>query len=1141
VSDLLALRGFVSANSDADSSDGPFATFGNLGLTVGNFESVEFFVDGETADLDASAPQLTVAPAAGDEDTAFALDIQAALTDTDGSEVLSVTVSGLPAGATLSAGELNEDGSVTLSPAQLSGLTVTPPTGSDIDFTLTVIAVSRETATGLTAQSSASLGVTVAAVADVPTLSAAPASGDEDAAIALDIQSALTDTDGSEVLLVTVSGLPAGAALSAGSANADGSVTLTASELAGLTVTPPADSEADFTLTVNAQTRELANGATAQVSASLPVSVAAVADAPDLAVSAATGAEDTAIALDIQAALTDTDGSEVLSVTVSGLPAGAVLSAGSVNADGSVTLTASQLVGLTVTPSADSDAEFALTVTAQTRELANGAATDTSVSLPVNVAAVADAPVLSVNSASGAEDTAIALDIQAALTDTDGSEVLSVTVSGLPAGATLSAGTINDDGSVTLTVAELSGLTVKPPVNSDADFTLIVTAQTMETANGAIADSVTVLPVSVQAVADAPELAVTAATGDEDTPIALDIHAALTDTDGSEILSATVSGLPAGAVLSAGTLNDDGSVTLTPSELSNLTVMPPPDSPDDFILSVSATTRDGADTETVSVELPVDVRPVSDAPVLSQLNDITVQLKPTVFTHELTTTASIQEATAQNTTGVDRSDLSFAHDHSVKVTFVDEDAGNKNTIGFYRVDADGTIGEVSILWENASKTGSGGNLVANQSAVDIDVLAGERISFFIVANGFQKNDFTQFSGGHFAFLANGVAATTGSVRPALVYIGDDGSSVAVSGDVFHATDIASALLSSGGKLHGRSGVDTETGGLVISFEDQSNLGDRDFNDLTIRIDFSNSIGSVLEPVSVAPGISLSDIDSTALSAASVTLVDGFAEGDEIQLGSLEGTGVSVAQQGFDDASGTYRLMLTGEASIETYEGILASLQLTGTTAGTRRFEFGVTDGEGAQSVAVTTDVTVNPVDAQSGTSADDIIAGAAANDALSGGGGNDAIAGNGGADAVLGGDGDDDLTVGDGSFVLAAGDAGTDTLHVGFDLDLTVLADNRISGIEQFDLRDGTGSMLTIGIDDVLAATAGTNALTGEANSLVVRRDAEDTVTLVGDGWTQSTDTLDADNNGTAEGYTVFHDSASGATVYVENPAQALA
>ncbi len=166
------------------------------------------------------------------------------------------------------------------------------------------------------------------------------------------------------------------------------------------------------------------------------MAVVAVADAPILSAPAASGAEDSAIALDIAAALTDIDGSESLSdVTISGIPAGAALSVGTI-VNGSATLTLAQLAGLTITPPADSDVDFTLTVTVTSSELNGGDTATTTVPLLVSVAAVADAPVLTVQVASGNQDSAIALNIAAALSDTDGSELLlDVTISGIPAGA----------------------------------------------------------------------------------------------------------------------------------------------------------------------------------------------------------------------------------------------------------------------------------------------------------------------------------------------------------------------------------------------------------------------------------------------------------------------------------------------------------------------------------------------------------------------------------------------------------------------------------------------------------------------------------------------------------------------------------
>ena len=168
-------------------------------------------------DLVASAPNLnTATPATGNEDKPIALNISAAVTDLDGSEsITSITISGVPAGAVLSAGTNNGNGTWTLTPAQLTGLTITPPANSDADFTLTVTATATESASGATATSSSILSVVVNAVADAPTVTVTNVTGNEDTAISLNIATALTDSSES-ITNVTISGVPVGATLPAG-------------------------------------------------------------------------------------------------------------------------------------------------------------------------------------------------------------------------------------------------------------------------------------------------------------------------------------------------------------------------------------------------------------------------------------------------------------------------------------------------------------------------------------------------------------------------------------------------------------------------------------------------------------------------------------------------------------------------------------------------------------------------------------------------------------------------------------------------------------------------------------------------------------------------------------------------------------
>ncbi|MCX7894285.1 MAG: cadherin-like domain-containing protein, partial [Burkholderiales bacterium] len=166
---------------------------------------------------------------------------------------------------------------------------------------------------------------------------------------------------------------------------------------------------------------------------------------------------------------------------------------------------------LTYTAAANASGTATLTVyVTDSGGTANGGVdTSAAQTFTITVTPVADAPNLVVAPASGNEDTPIALTIAPSLVDTDGSETLTVTISGAPVGATLSDGTntvlIAAPGQVVDVSSWTWGLmTVTAPLHSDLGFTLTVTATATEGANGDAASTVANLAVTVNAVADAP-------------------------------------------------------------------------------------------------------------------------------------------------------------------------------------------------------------------------------------------------------------------------------------------------------------------------------------------------------------------------------------------------------------------------------------------------------------------------------------------------------------------------------------------------------------------------------------------------------------------------------------------------------------
>lgn len=136
-------------------------------------------------------------------------------------------------------------------------------------------------------------------------------------------------------------------------------------------------------------------------------------------------------------------------------------------------------------------------------------------------------------------------------------------------------------------------------------------------------------------------------------------------------------------------------------------------------------------------------------------------------------------------------------------------------------------------------------------------------------------------------------------------------------------------------------------------------------------------------------------------------------------------------------------------------------------------------------------------DTLSGLEGDDLINGGEGNDLIHGGDGHDILIGGNGTDALYG-DAGDDAMVYDADDVIGGG-AGTDTLHLfGNDihLDLTVIANTKITGIEIIDMTGNGDNTLALNYTDLLALS--------DTDTLYVIGNGGDTVTLSGEVFTGS-------------------------------------
>jgi large repetitive protein len=612
-----------------------------------------------------------------EEDTPVAITgLGGALVDTDGSEVLTYQIRNVPTGATFNVGTNLGGGVWQFTKVQIdAGVTFTPPSGYSGTVDMTLRAIATETENSVIATNDAVFRVVVDAQADAPTVTGASTINEDVATtIGANIAIALNDTDGSEYISqVVISGFPVGAIIAFAASDpavivigsGTGPYTLSVASLGdasklrtvldSLRVTAPANSDANFSLSVQATSTDL-DGSTAATSVSHAVTVRAVADAPTVNAPDFNGTEDIlAVPLNLTASLTDTDGSETLGARILDVPTGAVLAANTAgggtfvnNNDGTYSITApsaaqlSAILGsVTYTPVLHASNTVTLRLEVTATEAANGGevASKTAVTIDpftLNFTAIADTPVLKVVAAtggnSGYEDTPIPLSITADLVDKDGSEVLSVSIAGVPVGARfvnalgVDVG-INTGGGVwTIPVGALPDLRIIPPLNSNVDFVLSVTLTSTEVVpgnlgNGSNASVTLALPVNVIGVADTPNLTVNIVSSLEDTviPLGANITGSLADADGSEVLYYILSGLPAGVLPSVGTYIG-GEWQISAGDLPLLTIPAPVNFSGNYTaafaptLSVRAVAQedDGNQTSTTR-PLQINITPVMDA------------------------------------------------------------------------------------------------------------------------------------------------------------------------------------------------------------------------------------------------------------------------------------------------------------------------------------------------------------------------------------------------------------------------------------------------------------------------------------------------------------------------------------------------
>ncbi|MFS1986861.1 tandem-95 repeat protein [Vibrio splendidus] len=226
------------------------------------------------------------------------------------------------------------------------------------------------------------------------------------------------------------------------------------------------------------------------------------------------------------------------------------------------------------------------------------------------------------------------------------------------------------------------------------------------------------------------------------------------------------------------------------------------------------------------------------------------------------------------------------NDTEITVTFEGETAGYQNTAGYYKVDEDGNITGVEVVYENASQVGGGGDLVPGQDQFSFQIEEGESFNLFLIPNGHQRNDFDAMQEGQYEFrAADGSPANMDTVDPQLVFVAADGSETVIQGQngdaIFHGG--SSSQLNQDGIEHTRTTVN-EDGELVYGFEDLYGGGDADYSDFNFTIDVGEVNSQIYSgEVTVGPDGTV-NLPTTAIeNALQIQLPEDFNEQLEVHV------------------------------------------------------------------------------------------------------------------------------------------------------------------------------------------------------------------------------------------------------------------
>jgi serralysin len=450
--------------------------------------------------------------------------------------------------------------------------------------------------------------------------------------------------------------------------------------------------------------------------------------------------------------------------------------------------------------------------------------------------------------------------------------------------------------------------------------------------------------------------------------------------------------------------------------------------------------------------------------------------------------------------------MEITNDYPVSVVFEGETAGYRNTFGYYKVAEDGTINDVKFIWPNASLQGSGGELIQGQSREYLEVQDGDKIAFFIVSNGYSKNNgysALDLENGTLQFQnSDGTVATINSDSPRLYHIAPNGTKTLIQYDPYHTAAYGTTVaLNPDNILHTTGVLKTDAGTITLGFEDLYNGGDRDFDDSVFTVDIGLASALLLnahyqqqlggtdpDPGNGGPPPAIERTDNDVLyGGIGADELHGRSGNDQLfgnnghdSLHGGSGSDLLYGNSGQDS--------LYGNSGDDTLYGGNHDDNLNGNNGDDVLFgESGhdtLTGGTGDDSLDGG-----NGDDSLIGGSGNDVLAGGYGEDTLKGGAGNDHLRGGNNDDMLYGGH-DDDVFYGDAGNDFMHGGRGNDTVdYSDFDVDLSILLHNKRAHGQEIgtDTLKFIDNIVSGGGDDILKGTSGDNVIQAGAGDDQIR------------------------------------------------------